>query len=259
MLEGVMVYGRNNMKMSVVIPARDEEECLRKSVEDILSELEKENIEHEILVVNDNSTDSTEDILKTLAERCPDRVRYINNSVPGGFGTAVSLGLSNIKGDIVVVAMGDASDDPGDIVKYFRTFEEKDCDCVFGSRFIKGSEVDDYPSFKLFVNRMANKFIKAIFGFKYNDTTNAFKAYKAEVIRAIMPITSRHFNVTVELPLKAIIRGFKYEVIPIKWYGRQSGVSKHRIKELGKKYLYTTLTVWLERLLLSDELKRKTK
>ncbi|MGB2880047.1 MAG: glycosyltransferase family 2 protein [Candidatus Omnitrophota bacterium] len=245
------------MKLSVVIPARNEEECLEKSVEVILAELKKEKIDHEIIVVNDNSTDRTEDILKDLVQRYPEHVRYINQPAPGGFGRAVSLGLANMKGDAVVTAMGDASDEPKDIVKYFRVMKTKNCDCVFGSRFIKGGEVKDYPRLKLFINRLANTFIKILFRLDYNDTTNAFKAYKAEVIRAISPLTSVHFNITVEIPLKAVVRGFSYEVVPISWYGRESGVSKHKIRELGKKYLYTTLTIWLEKLLLGDEFKKK--
>ncbi|MGB3057456.1 MAG: glycosyltransferase family 2 protein, partial [Candidatus Omnitrophota bacterium] len=136
------------MKLSVVIPARNEEECLEKSVEAILAELKKEKIDHEIIVVNDNSTDRTEDILKDLVQRYPEHVRYINQPAPGGFGRAVSLGLANMKGDAVVTAMGDASDEPKDIVKYFRVMKKKNCDCVFGSRFIKGGEVTDYPRLK---------------------------------------------------------------------------------------------------------------
>lgn len=243
------------MKLSVVIPAKNEEECLEKSIEDILIELKKESIDYEFIIVDDNSVDSTVDIIKTLVERYPEGIRCINQPAPGGFGRTVSLGLANAKGDVVVIAMGDASDDPKDIVKYFRTIEETNCDCVFGSRFIKGSVVKDYPELKLFINRLANAFIKILFRVDYNDTTNAFKAYKAEVIKAILPLTSVHFNITVEIPLKAIIRGFSYEIVPISWYGRKSGVSKHKIRELGKKYLYTTLTIWLEKLLLGDELK----
>jgi len=245
------------LKLSVVIPARNEEECLEKSVKDILARLEMERIEHEVMIVNDNSTDSTEDILKSLTHQYPERVWYIHQLAPGGFGRAVALGLANVKGDVVVIAMGDASDDPGDIVKYFRTIERKNCDCVFGSRFIKGSDVRDYPWLKLGINRLANTFVKILFGLKCNDTTNAFKAYRTDVIKAISPLTSVHFNITVEIPLKAVIRGFSYEVVPINWYGRKSGLSKHRIRELGKKYLYTTLTLWLEKLLLGDDFKKQ--
>lgn len=245
------------MKLSVVIPARNEEECLERSVEDALVELKKEGIDHEVLVVNDNSTDRTEDILKGLAERYPDRLWYIHQPAPGGFGRAVSLGLANVKGDVAVIAMGDASDDPRDIVRYFRTIEGTGCDCVFGSRFIKGSVVKDYPPLKLFINRLANTFIKVLFRLEYNDMTNAFKAYKAEVIKAVSPLTSVHFNITVEIPLKAVVRGFSYKVVPTKWFGRKSGVSKHKIRELGKRYLYTTLTIWLEKLLLGDEFKKR--
>jgi dolichol-phosphate mannosyltransferase len=120
-------------------------------------------------------------------------------------------------------------------------------DCVFGSRFIKGGEVIDYPVPKLVVNRLANLFIKVLFRIKLNDTTNAFKAYRAEVIEGCRPFLSAHFNLTVELPLKAIVRGFSWEVVPISWRNRQSGVAKLKIKEMGSRYLFIVLYVWLEK------------
>jgi len=112
---------------------------------------------------------------------------------------------------------------------------------------MRGSRVVDYPVHKLLINRLANWFIKIIFGIRYNDVTNAFKLYRREVIGGIQPILSHHFNLTVELPLKAIARGYSYTVIPIRWYNRKSGISKLRIKEMGSRYLFIVLYVWLEK------------
>ena len=106
---------------------------------------------------------------------------------------------------------------------------------------------------KLMVNRLANSFIRVLFGIRYNDMTNAFKAYNARVIRAISPIQANHFNITVELPLKALVRGFSYAVVPVNWYGRKSGVSKLTLRQMGRKYLFSVLYVWLEKHLVADE------
>jgi dolichol-phosphate mannosyltransferase len=152
--------------------------------------------------------------------------------------------------------MADLSDDPKDVVRCFRKIEDG-YDCVFGSRFVKGSRVKDYPTLKLFINRFANLFIRILFGIRANDMTNAFKMYRMDVVKAVMPIQAQYFNITVEIPLKAVIRGYSYVQIPINWYGRKSGVSKLSIKEMGRKYLFTVLYVWLEKVLLSEDIRAK--
>ena len=241
------------MKLSVVIPAHNEGDLIEKVVEAIIEELEKESIDNEILIVDDNSTDSTWHTIALLAERY-NNVRPVKRTSPNGFGRAVRDGIENAKGDVIVTAMGDASDDPKDIVKYFRKIEEG-YDCVFGSRFIKGSYVNDYPMHKLIVNRIANAFLQCLFLSKHNDLTNAFKAYRKEVIEAIKPIESLYFNITVEIPLKALIRGYSIATVPINWYGRQSGVSKLRIRDMGRRYLYVALYIWLQRVLIQDDIR----
>lgn len=243
------------MKFSVVIPVHNEEKSIESTILDLHQEFERENIENEIVVVNDNSTDGTSDILKRLSGQFKN-IKVVNRKPPNGFGRAIKDGLDNFSGDAVAIVMGDASDDPRDVVTYFRRIEEG-YDCAFGSRFIKGSVVKDYPFHKLLVNRIANTFIRCLFLIGHNDITNAFKAYRREVIEAIKPIQARHFNVTVELPLKAIVRGYNYATVPIRWYGRTSGVSKLKIREMGRKYLFTVLYVWLEKHLLKDEIKER--
>jgi dolichol-phosphate mannosyltransferase len=242
------------MKLSVVIPAHNEEGSIRETVERVYATLVAEKIPHEILGVNDHSADATVAVLEALADRTP-TLRWINNDKPMGFGYAVRTGLEQFAGDALCVVMADASDDPRDLVKYYRRLEEG-YECVFGSRFMRESRVVDYPRHKLLLNRLANSFIKALFGFRYNDTTNAFKCYRREVIEGLEPILSYHFNITVELPLKAIIRGYSYSVVPINWYNRTTGVSKLRIKEMGSRYLFIVLYVFLEKLLSRGDYRR---
>lgn len=241
--------------LSVVIPAHNEEGVIEKVVLEIREELEKENIEHEIVVVNDNSRDTTPHIINRIAAKYP-QIKPIHRKPPNGFGRAIRDGIDASTGDVIAVVMGDASDDPKDIVKYFRKIEEG-YDCVFGSRFIKGSSTVDYPKHKLFVNRIANTFLMCLFWTSNNDLTNAFKAYRREVIEAIRPIESLYFNITVELPLKALIRGYRIATVPINWYGRHSGVSKLKIQEMARRYLYTSLSIWLQRILVNDDIKKK--
>lgn len=233
------------MKISVVIPAHNEEGCLYETVSHLVDTLQQQRISHEILIVNDNSTDNTLAICQHLSKFFPS-VRYVNNLPPNGFGFAVRRGLADFEGDAVAIVMADASDDPRDLVAGYNQIQQG-YDCVFGSRFIRGSLVVDYPKHKLMINRFANWFIKTIFSLRYNDVTNAFKIYRREVIDGVQPILSHHFNLTVELPLKAIIRGFSYKVIPMRWYNRKTGISKLKIKEMGSRYLFIVLYIWLEK------------
>jgi dolichol-phosphate mannosyltransferase len=250
--------GDNSRKIevfSIVIPAYNEEGCIVPTVRDVSQILEQENIDYEILVVNDNSCDRTEDLLQQLNfENC--KVRYINNYYPNGFGFAVRCGLENFQGDAVAIVMADSSDAPQNIVDYYYKLQEG-YDCVFGSRFIKGGKVVDYPTYKLIVNRLANSFIQILFGLKFNDITNAFKAYRREVIEGISPLLSHHFNLTVEIPLKSIIRGYSYTIIPITWYNRKTGVSKLKLKEMGSRYLFIVLYALLEKHLSRGDYARK--
>lgn len=239
------------MKLSVVVPAHNEEENIVQTISDIVDELNKEKIDYEIIAVDDNSTDSTAKVVSDLFIKNPN-IRLIRRNPPNGFGRAIREGLMHVQGDAVATVMGDLSDDPKDIVRCFRKIEEG-YDCVFGSRFMKGSKVKDYPIIKLLINRLANNFIRTLFFIRPNDITNAFKLYRTEVIKAIQPLQALYFNITVEIPLKAIVRGFSYVQIPINWYGRQSGVSKLGIRQMGRKYLFTVLYIWLEKLLLKDE------
>ena len=238
-----------------MIPAHNEEGCILPTVQSISQLLEAERIAYEILVINDNSRDRTEELLQQLSAK-NSRVRYINNYYPNGFGFAVRCGLENFQGDAVAIVMADSSDAPENIVDYYYKLQEG-YDCVFGSRFMRGGKVIDYPPHKLIVNRLANLFIQVLFGSRFNDTTNAFKAYRREVIEGISPLLSHHFNLTVEMPLKAIVRKYSYTTIPITWRNRATGVSKLKLKEMGSRYLFIVLYIWLEKHLSRGDYVRK--
>lgn len=245
------------MKLSVVIPARNEAQNIGVTVDAVRERLTRDHISYEILVVDDGSNDGT--VAEVLARQAIDPgVRLERNEGPHGFGRAVRYGLERFTGDAVVVCMADGSDQPDDLVKYFQILESE-AECAFGSRFMRGGGTHDYPRFKLLVNRLANAFVRVLFGLRYNDITNAFKGYRAEVIRGCQPLISPHFNLTVELPLKAIVRGYSYKVVPIGWHNRKHGTSSLRLEEQGSRYLFIVLYIFLERLLTRGDYKRASR
>ena len=241
---------------SVVIPARDEEGSVGVTVRHLHDTLTARSIPHEILVVNDGSTDGTWALLQDLTKTVPS-LRPVDNPGPHGIGRAIVFGLDHMQGDAVAIMMADESDSPDDLVRYWELL----CaghECVFGSRFIKGGAVHDYPPVKFFLNRTANWFIKLIFGIGLNDTTNAFKAYRREVIEGCQPLIAPHFNLLVELPLKAIVRGYTWTTTPISWSNRKTGIAKLKIREMGSRYLFIILYVWLEKFFSRGDYRRKT-
>lgn len=243
------------MKLSIVIPARNEEKNIKPTVTGLRDHLDSVDIKDlEIIVVDDGSTDSTQEVVSHLSEQ-DDRIHIIQNTGRHGFGRAVAFGLDYFSGDAVVVCMADASDSPVDVEKYYYILKDE-AECAFGSRFMRGSELIDYPRFKFVLNRLANFVIRVLFRLGLNDTTNAFKGYRANVIQGCRPLVSPHFNLTIEIPLKAIVRGYSYKVVPISWRNRQHGVSALKLQEQGSRYLFTLLIVWFEWLLTRDDYRR---
>lgn len=250
-----MLEKANDLKLlSIVIPARDEEACIESTVEHLHLELSLSSVPHEIIVVDDGSSDQTWPKLEALTQRLPE-LRPVQNTGLHGFGRAITQGLDKMSGDAVVIMMADESDDCRDVVRYWQKLQEG-WDAVFGSRFMKGGGVIDYPWLKLKLNRLTNLFIRLLFGISLNDTTNAFKAYRRTVIEGCKPILSPHFNLTVEIPLKTIVRGYRWTVIPITWRNRRSGQTKLKIKEMGSRYLFICLYVWLEKYFSRGDYKR---
>jgi dolichol-phosphate mannosyltransferase len=245
------------LKLSIVIPAYNEEGSIYETINVLYNTLNKYKINHEIIVINDNSSDNTEKILIQLKSSINTLIYFTNNGL-NGFGYAVRLGLEKFTGDCVAIVMADLSDDPVDLVRFYHRMIEDDVDCVFGSRFIKGGKLIDYPMHKFFINRLANTIIRLVIGIKYNDATNAFKLYKRSTIEGIKPFLAPHFNLTIELSLKSIVRGYSYAVIPNSWRNRKEGVSKLKIKEMGSRYFFILMYCLIEKYFSRGDFNKKS-
>ncbi len=242
----------HRLKLSVVIPAYNEEENIRGTISELQPVLRENEIAYEIIVVNDCSSDNTGQIIRELMAEDP-CVRTLDRTPPAGFGRAIRSGLEMVEGDVVAIYMADQSDRPSDLIACYRKIEEG-YDCVFGSRFIRGSKVVKYPPVKLVFNRIVNKCIQWMFWCGFNDLTNAFKVYRTEVVRECGPYRASHFNITIEMSLSALARRYSITQIPIEWHGRTWGSSNLRLNEMGRRYLDVLLKVWFERMLISDDI-----
>ena len=244
------------MKLSIVMPAYNEEDSIAETIEQIELALNQVKIDHEIFVVNDNSNDDTANVLNELCKKYS-TLKYETNPGPNGFGYAVRYGLERYSGDCVAVFMADLSDSPYDLIRFYTTMVEGNYDCVFGSRFISGGKTKDYPFLKKIINRIANFIIRIVMRINYNDTTNAFKLYKRHTIEGIKPFLSPHFNLTIELPLKAIIRGYSYTVVPNSWINRKHGESKLKIREMGSRYFFILMYCFIEKYFSRGDFNKK--
>ena len=134
--------------------------------------------------------------------------------------------------------MADGSDSVKDLLLYYNLItDEPDLDCVFGSRWINNS-AKNYPFFKKQLNRLGNKLISNLFSVDYDDFTNSFKLYKKQSIEQVSPILSNHFSITLELPLKMIVRELNFKVVSNSWENREHGVSKLQILDIIKTYSF---------------------
>ncbi|OYP28993.1 cell wall biosynthesis glycosyltransferase [Rhodopirellula sp. MGV] len=239
-------------ELSIVIPAYNEQENIGPCLDDLMSTLvDQFGIRTEVIVVNDNSRDETESVVLERKSRWPS-IRLIRRQPPGGFGRAIRTGLQYARGEVIVIYMGDRSDHPIDVKRYYDTIREG-YDCVFGSRFVPGAEVKRYPRIKLVVNRIVNKMVQWMFWTQMNDLTNAFKAYRSEVVDRCGPYRACHFNITLEMSLSALISGYRIKEIPIRWEGRTWGSTNLRMREMGRRYLCTLLMLFFQRVLMSDD------
>ncbi len=237
--------------LSILIPVRNEEE----NVHIISKEIEKkiENRNYEIVFINDFSEDNTQNELKNLS-KSNEKIIYFNNQKKG-LGGAIDLGIKKSEGKYLCIMMSDSSDTVEDLNYYYKEISSQNLDAVFGSRFIKGGKIVNYPKLKLILNRLGNLLAKILIWSDLNDFTNGFKIYKKDTLLNLYPLVSESFNIFFELPLKTITRGYKYKIVPISYYNRTVGEAKFKIDELGSKYIFTLLYCFLEKILLRTKVK----
>jgi len=238
------------MSLSVIIPVYNESKNIQNTINK-LKIVQKKIKKTNLIFIDDFSNDNSFEKLNILSKKYPYVKIYKNKKK--GLGSAIELGIKKSKFRYVAIFMADLSDSPKDLIRYYRLINKNKCDAILGSRFIKNSKIKNYPFIKYFLNRIFNNFVKLIFFSNYNDFTNAFKIYKKEILKNLLPIVSENFNVFLEIPLKIISRKYKYQIMSINWQNRKVGKSNFKIKELGSMYIFTLLYCIIEKILLNKK------
>lgn len=233
-----------NRFVSVIIPAYREEEHIAHTVTEIIVRLRQNRFNFEVIVVLDSVPgDRTGSIIHELCAKFAE-LRLIERLGKRGVGDAVKTGISAAKGSIIVPVMGDNSESPDDLVKLVKTVAQG-CDLAIGDRFRNGKPYR-YPFLKYVANRCCNFLIKLIFAAPSFDTTNAFKAYNARILKQL-DISSKGFEVFAEIPLKVILRVPYVNIasISVQHFVRKKGEAKLSLLKEGPRYIRVVTSLFV--------------
>lgn len=228
-------------ELSLIIPFKNENEYVKTVIGTVHRYLTKKKVDFEIIAVDD-SNDGTWEILKSLEKKYSD-FRAVRGWKPPGYGKAIRKGFGLARGKIVVPFNGDMCDSLDDVMKYVKIINSG-YDMVFGSRYVPGAKVENYPRFKKIFSVLTNAFIMVMFRVNCSDITQSFKAYRKEVVDSIKPV-SDGYEISLEIALRAIKKGYKYKTIPIGWVGRKSGVSKMNLRKSAPLYFKIVMRLLL--------------
>ncbi|MGB3514564.1 MAG: glycosyltransferase family 2 protein [Microcoleaceae cyanobacterium] len=230
------------MKTSLIIPFKNEVAYARITMEKVYAYLSEREIDFELVAVDD-STDETWEILQSF-EGEHQNVVAVKGGEPPGYGKALRKGFSVATGDIIIPFNGDFCDSLDDVISYIKLIENGN-DMVFGSRFMTGAKVNDSSVTKDFLSQLGNIFLQLLFQTNCSDLTNSFKAYRRKVLDEIKP-TADGYNIVIEIPLKGILKKYKYTTIPVIWSGRKHGRSKMSVIKSILTYLFTAFRIRFE-------------
>ena len=210
--DGSVLLTETTYKLSVIIPCYNE----LKTIELILEKVRAVNLAHEIVIVDDGSTDGTRDLLPKLVD---DLVRVIYHDHNQGKGAAVRTGFKAATGDILLIQDADDEYDPREYPSLIKPIIEGKSAVVYGSRFLGGPRKTMF-----FWNMVANRALTLTTNILYNsilsDMETCYKVFRVEVVREI-PLRSRRFDFEPEITAKVLKRGHRIYEVPISYNGRE--------------------------------------
>jgi dolichol-phosphate mannosyltransferase len=226
--------------VSIIVPFRNEKEYAKEVISTVHNYFSRKKINFEIVAVDD-STDETWVILKNLEKKYK-TLKVVRGWNPPGYGKAIRKGFEVSKGDILIPFNGDMCDSLDDAMKYVKIIRDEGYDMAFGSRYMEGGKVINYPSNKIIVSKLGNLFLRTVFGIKCSDVTNTFKGFSRKAIKVINP-KANSYEIGLELALKGVKKGLRYKTIPISWTGRKYGVSKMQVMKSVKRHFIMSMKI----------------
>ncbi|MEW6040342.1 MAG: glycosyltransferase family 2 protein [Elusimicrobiota bacterium] len=196
------------MRLSIIVPAYNE----NKTITDVINALKSLNIDKEIIIVDDGSTDDTRKVLSGL-----NGVQVIFHEKNQGKGAAIQTGLVAASGDVVLIQDADLEYNPQDIPSLVKRFSQGDVDAVFGSRFLKENP-NIYKRY-LFGNKFLTFLINLLYGSSYTDTYTGYKMIKRDVFKTLN-VSSSRYEMEAEISIKLKKLGYKVEEVPINYKPR---------------------------------------
>jgi len=233
------------MRLSIVVPAHNEQDNIIETIDKIEAAV---NAEHELIVIDDHSTDSTAELVRRKAGEYTN-VRLVENKRDKGFANALKTGFENACAQAVVPVMGDLCDELSTVRRMLDKIDQG-YDVVSGSRYMKGGSRLGGSKLKAALSCWGGRTLHYLLGIPTHDIANAFKMYRKDVLNKIV-ISSKGFEISMEVPLKAYFSGCKITEVPTVWHERTKGKSNFKIFKLLPDYL--KLYVWAVYMRLSNK------
>jgi dolichol-phosphate mannosyltransferase len=216
------------MKISVIIPMYNEEDNVLRTLVEVNSVM-KDYTDYEIVVVDDGSIDATyrlaEEFLSTNHH-----VHLIKQPINMGMGSALRAGFQNSKGDIIITIDADLSYSPSHINKLAsELINNETVDIAVGSPYMEGGDVKNVPFLRLFISKIANKFVGFSMPQNLSTVTSVMRAYRREVLDS-MELESNGTNINLEILSKAIATRYSIKEVPAVLEGRELGHSKLKFR-----------------------------
>lgn len=228
------------MKLSIIIPAYNEEETIYQLVENVLRV--DYGLDYEVVIVNDGSTDNTLKILSKLNDKKTKLISYKDSK---GKGFAVKTGISNSSNELIMIQDADLEYNPQDIPRLIDHLLRNNADVVYGSRFMKYNlRIFGKGRTPFLVHYLGNKFINLLFSLLYfrgiSDVETGYKLFRKKVLDNFN-IESNGFDFEVEITSKFLKNGYKMHEVPISFKPRCYKEGKKITKIDGLKAVYYTL------------------
>lgn len=232
--------------VNIIIPAKNEEGAITSTLE-VLKK--KVKVPYRIIVVDDKSTDRTSEVVKNYQTKNK-RVLLVDNKTKiSSFGSALKLGVENVKSGFVVFVMADGCDDPETINLMYKKMMSRDMDVVCGSRYVKGGKkVGSDSRLKSLFSRIVNATLYLTGIIPTSDVSNAFKMYRVNVLKKVQIDRSAGVEVSMEILSQAYFNGAKVIDVPTVWISRKEGKSKFKMLKRFPKYLRIYTNIFFKRI-----------